>query len=140
MTTFASPGDLAESVGTHLGYSGWLEITQEKIDAFAEATNDHQWIHVDPERAKEGPFGTTIAHGYLTLSLAVAFVDEIFTVEGVAVGVNYGTNRVRFPAGFKSLSISSSRWKEPRSRHVWPRSSTGCTCERLYVRGSTRST
>ena len=105
MTTFASPGDLAESVGTHLGYSGWLEVTQEKIDAFAEATNDHQWIHVDPERAKDGPFGTTIAHGYLTLSLAVTFVEEIFTVEGVEVGVNYGTNRVRFispvPVGSK---------------------------------------
>ncbi len=96
MTKFANLDELRAGVGSHLGYSGWLEITQQRIDAFAEATGDHQWIHVDPEKAKAGPFGTTIAHGYLTLSLAVPFVDEIFTVEGVALGVNYGANRVRF--------------------------------------------
>ena len=96
MTTFASPSDLAGSVGSHLGYSQWLEITQERVNDFAEATDDHQWIHVDPERAKAGPFGTTIAHGYLTLSLAVRFVEEIFTVENVSMGLNYGTNKVRF--------------------------------------------
>lgn len=96
MTTFASPQELTGSVGTHLGHSAWLEITQERVDAFADATDDHQWIHVDPERARSGPFGTTIAHGYLTLSLAVRFVDEIFAVEGVRMGVNYGTNKVRF--------------------------------------------
>ena len=105
MTTFASPQELAGSVGTHLGHSAWLEITQERIDAFADATDDHQWIHVDPERARSGPFGTTVAHGYLTLSLAVRFVDEIFAVEGVRMGVNYGTNKVRFvspvPVGSK---------------------------------------
>lgn len=105
MTTFASPQELAGSVGTHLGHSAWLEITQERVDAFADATDDHQWIHVDPERARSGPFGTTIAHGYLTLSLAVRFVDEIFVVEGVRMGVNYGTNKVRFvspvPVGSK---------------------------------------
>lgn len=96
---------MAGSVGSHLGHSDWLEITQGRIDAFADATDDHQWIHVDPERAKSGPFGTTIAHGYLTLSLAVRFVDEIFTVEGVRMGINYGTNKVRFvspvPVGSK---------------------------------------
>ena len=96
MTAFASPRDLAGSVGSHLGYSGWLEITQERIDAFAEATGDRQWIHIDPDRAREGPFGTTIAHGYLTLSLASRFVAEIFTVDGADMGVNYGTNKVRF--------------------------------------------
>ena len=96
MTTFATPQELAGSVGSHLGHSAWLEITQGRIDAFADATDDHQWIHVDPERARSGPFGTTIAHGYLTLSLAVRFVDEIFAVEGVRMGVNYGTNKVRF--------------------------------------------
>ena len=96
MTTFASPSDLAGSVGSHLGYSQWLEITQERVNDFADATDDHQWIHVDPERAKAGPFGTTIAHGYLTLSLAVRFVEEIFTVENVSMGLNYGTNKVRF--------------------------------------------
>ena len=105
MTAFASPQEMAGSVGSHLGHSNWLEITQERIDAFADATDDHQWIHVDPERAKSGPFGTTIAHGYLTLSLAVRFVDEIFTVEGVRMGINYGTNKVRFvspvPVGSK---------------------------------------
>lgn len=105
MTTFASPTELAGSVGSHLGYSDWLEITQERINAFADATDDHQWIHVDPESAKNGPFGTTIAHGYLTLSLAVRFVSEIFSVEGVSMGVNYGTNKVRFispvPVGSK---------------------------------------
>ena len=96
MTVFASLQDLTGSVGSHLGYSDWLEITQERIDAFADATGDHQWIHVDPDRAREGPFGTTIAHGYLTLSLATRFVDEIFKVEGANMGVNYGTNKVRF--------------------------------------------
>ena len=105
MTTFASPSELAGSVGSHLGYSDWLEITQERINAFADATDDHQWIHVDPERARSGPFGTTIAHGYLTLSLAVRFVAEIFQVEGRVMGVNYGSNRVRFispvPVGSK---------------------------------------
>ena len=105
MTAFASSDELASAIGSHLGYSNWLEITQERINAFADATDDHQWIHVDPERAKTGPFGTTIAHGYLTLSLAVRFVDEIFSVGGVRMGVNYGANRVRFispvPVGSK---------------------------------------
>lgn len=105
MTTFASPSELAGSVGSHLGYSDWLEITQERINAFADATDDHQWIHVDPEQARSGPFGTTIAHGYLTLSLAVRFAAEIFQVEGRVMGVNYGSNRVRFispvPVGSK---------------------------------------
>jgi acyl dehydratase len=96
MTAFASPSELVGAIGSHLGYSAWLEITQERINAFADATEDHQWIHVDPERAKAGPFGTTIAHGYLTLSLAVRFVDEIFSVGGVRMGVNYGANRIRF--------------------------------------------
>jgi len=105
MTTFASPSELAGSVGSHLGYSDWLEITQERINAFADATDDHQWIHVDPDRAVSGPFGTTIAHGYLTLSLAVRFAAEIFQVDGRVMGVNYGSNRVRFispvPVGSK---------------------------------------
>lgn len=81
-----------------LGCSAWIEITQERVDRFADATGDHQWIHVDPDRAAAGPFGQTIAHGYLTLSLAVPFVSEILGVEGVAMGINYGTNKVRFPA------------------------------------------
>jgi acyl dehydratase len=89
---------LRARVGTHLGYSTWHTVTQEKINLFAAATNDHQWIHVDPERAKAGPFGTTIAHGYFTLSLIPGLLDEIVTVDGARFGVNYGLNRVRFPA------------------------------------------
>jgi acyl dehydratase len=85
-------------VGTHLGYSTWHRIDQDQINLFADATGDHQWIHVDPERAKDGPFGTTIAHGYLTLSLAPALLGEIMVVEGMSMGVNYGCNKVRFPA------------------------------------------
>ena len=84
-------------VGDVFGPSSWIEITQEKIDGFAEATGDHQWIHVDPDRAREGPFGTTIAHGYLTLSLLPVASYEVIPREG-RMGINYGVNRVRFPA------------------------------------------
>src|SRR4029077_17010438 len=94
-TEFQSPDALRGAVGTHLGYSDWLEITQERIDQFAEATGDRQWIHVDPERAKDGPFGATIAHGYLTLSLSNFLLPQIVRVEGISMGVNYGVNKVR---------------------------------------------
>lgn len=90
--------DLERSVGTHLGYSGWHVITQKQIDTFAAATGDHQWIHVDPERAAQGPFRSTIAHGYLTLSLVPMLVWEIYEIRGVAMGVNYGADRLRFPS------------------------------------------
>ena len=90
--------ELQAAVGEHLGYSDWVEIDQRRIDLFAEATGDHQWIHVDPEKAKAGPFGSTIAHGYLTLSLIPMLVWQIYTVEGTKMGVNYGSNKVRFPA------------------------------------------
>ena len=96
--TFDSPAALLEAVGTHLGYSDWLAIDQHRIDLFAEATGDHQWIHVDPERAAAGPFGRTIAHGYLTLSLANLFLPQIMQVDNVSMGVNYGCEKVRFPA------------------------------------------
>lgn len=89
--------ELKASVGEHLGYSDWLEIDQERINLFADATGDHQWIHVDPERAADGPFGSTIAHGFLTLSLVSMLVWQVYTVEGTTMGVNYGTNKVRFP-------------------------------------------
>jgi acyl dehydratase len=85
-------------VGEHLGYSEWHVITQEQVNQFADATGDHQWIHVDPERAKSGPFGGPIAHGYLTLSLAPSFLGEVVTVTGTTHGVNYGCNKVRFPS------------------------------------------
>ncbi|MCZ4096637.1 MaoC family dehydratase [Streptomyces sp. SID13666] len=95
---FASLDDLRAAVGEQLGTTGWLEIDQKRIDLFAEATGDHQWIHVDPEKAAQGPFGTTIAHGYLTLSLIPSLTPDLFRVEGVKMGVNYGVNKVRFPA------------------------------------------
>jgi acyl dehydratase len=97
-TVFKTPTDLKTAVGTHLGYSQWLEITQERINLFADATGDHQWIHVDPARAKTGPFGACIAHGYLTLSLVNMFLPEIVEVRGIRMGVNYGADKVRFPA------------------------------------------
>jgi acyl dehydratase len=95
---FTSAGELRAAVGEPLGHSDWLEVDQRRIDLFAEATGDHQWIHVDPERAADGPFGTTIAHGYLTLSLVPSLVPQVLRVEGVKMGVNYGSGKVRFPA------------------------------------------
>ena len=87
-----------KAAGTHLGYSDWLEITQERVNLFAEATGDHQWIHVNPVKAKDGPYGATIAHGYLTMSLSNLFLPQIVDVQGFALGINYGANKVRFPA------------------------------------------
>ncbi|MFE7762406.1 MaoC family dehydratase [Streptomyces sp. NPDC057438] len=95
---FTSAEELKAAVGEQLGHSDWLEVDQKRIDLFAEATGDHQWIHVDPEKAAAGPFGTTIAHGYLTLSLLPLLVPQILRVENVKMGVNYGTNKVRFPS------------------------------------------
>ncbi|MDT0458815.1 MaoC family dehydratase [Streptomyces sp. DSM 41527] len=95
---FGSLDELRGAVGEELGTSDWLEIDQKRIDLFAEATGDHQWIHVDQEKAAAGPFGTTIAHGYLTLSLLPAFVPQLMRVDNVKMGINYGTNKVRFPA------------------------------------------
>ena len=98
MLTISGPDDLKSYVGKELGVSDWHEVTQEAINDFAEVTGDDQWIHVDTERAKETPFGGTIAHGYYTLSLAPRFSYDMFKVDGFAFGVNYGLNRVRFPA------------------------------------------
>jgi len=98
MRTITGIEALKKAEGETLGTSEWHEVTQKNIDAFADATGDHQWIHVDPERARDTPFGGTIAHGYYTLSLAPSLSEEIFQVEGVAFGVNYGLNKVRFPA------------------------------------------
>ena len=100
-TVFNTPAELKAAVGKHLGSSDWLTITQERINQFADATGDHQWIHVDPERAKTGPFGACIAHGYLTLSLVNMFLPQIVDVRGVRMGVNYGCDKVRFPAPVK---------------------------------------
>jgi len=97
-TVFSKPSDLLDSVGSHLGVSDWFEVTQERINQFADATGDHQWIHVDADRAKDGPFGATIAHGYLTLSLTNMFLPSLIAVENISMGINYGVNKVRFPA------------------------------------------
>jgi acyl dehydratase len=89
---------LKEAVGEHLGYSEYLEITQDRVNTFADATGDHQWIHIDVEKAKAGPFGGPIAHGYLTLSLGPMLYPTVVRVEGFSMGVNYGANKVRFPS------------------------------------------
>ncbi|MGW4770813.1 MaoC family dehydratase [Nocardia sp. NPDC004278] len=104
MKVFNGIGELEQAVGTHLGYSEWHTVTQEQIDLFAAATGDHQWIHVDPERAAQGPFGTTIAHGYLTLSLLPLLVSQVYRVDGLKMGINYGCNKVRFPSPVPSGS------------------------------------
>jgi len=97
-TTVQGIAGLEAKVGEHLGYSDYVEITQEQVNLFADATGDHQWIHVDPERAKGGPFGGPIAHGYLTLSMGPRLMPEILRVEGVQMAVNYGAGKVRFPS------------------------------------------
>ncbi len=98
-TTFATPDDLLGAVGTDLGRTGWVRITQERIDQFADATGDRQWIHVDPARAAaESPYGGTIAHGYLTLAMTNQLLPELLDVQGASMGVNYGVDKVRFPS------------------------------------------
>ena len=96
--TFNGVDEMVHAVGTTLGKSAWLEITQKQVNQFADATGDHQWIHVDVDRAAKGPYGGTIAHGYLTLSLIARFGEELFKVDGVTAKLNYGVNKVRFPA------------------------------------------
>jgi acyl dehydratase len=98
MRVFDSVAALKEAAGEHLGHSDWHPVSQERVDAFAEATGDHQWIHVDPGAAARGPFGTTIAHGYLMLSMIPMLAAQVSRVEGVRMGINYGLNRVRFPS------------------------------------------
>jgi acyl dehydratase len=101
---FEHPEDLLTRVGEALGVSDWITVEQSRIDQFAEATGDHQWIHVDPERAASGPYGACIAHGYLTLALVNLFLPQIVEVRGIAMGVNYGCDRVRFPNVVKAGS------------------------------------
>ena len=95
-TTFENPGDLMGKEGLKIGPSDWMEMTQDRVNTFADATGDHQWIHVDEEKAKKGPFGAPIAHGYLTLSLAAKLMPEIIEIKNMSMGVNYGTEKTRF--------------------------------------------
>lgn len=97
-TTIEGIEGLKARVGDHLGYSEWKVVTQEQVNLFADATGDHQWIHVDVDRAKAGPFGAPIAHGYLTLSLTPALLSEVMNVSGISMGVNYGIDKLRFPS------------------------------------------
>ncbi|WP_297594827.1 MaoC family dehydratase [Mycobacterium sp.] len=98
MRTFESVADLTAAAGEALGHSDWVTITQDDVNLFADATGDHQWIHVDPERAASGPFGKTIAHGFMTLALLPRLQHQIYTVNGIKLAINYGLNKVRFPA------------------------------------------
>lgn len=118
MRIFNGVREVEAAVGEHLGYSGWHEVTQDAVNMFAEATGDHQWIHVDVEKAAAGPFGGTIAHGYLTQSLIPMLVWQVYEVQGISMGVNYGSNKVRFPtpvpvgsrvrAGVELVSVDQS--------------------------------
>jgi acyl dehydratase len=98
MRVFDGIADLEKAVGTHLGHSEWHTVNQDQIDAFAAATGDHQWIHVDPAKAAEGPFGSTVAHGFLTLSLVPMLTWQVYKVDGVTMAVNYGADKLRFPS------------------------------------------
>ena len=111
MRSFDTIADMEALVGQEVGVSEWITVTQERIQLFADATNDHQWIHVDSERAKAGPFGTTIAHGFLTLSLLPEMAASAFGVREARMGVNYGLNKVRFPAPVPSGSRLRGRFK-----------------------------
>ena len=101
-TVFSSAEEILKAPGTDLGATDWIELTQERINKFADATDDHQWIHVDPVRAKDGPFGACVAHGYLTLSLANLFLPQLVEIKNMRMGVNYGCEKIRFPAPVKA--------------------------------------
>ena len=111
MKTFENITDLQPLVGQEIAVSDWITVDQARIDKFADATGDHQWIHIDTERAKTGPFGTTVAHGFLTLSLLPELSAKAFTITNTRMGVNYGLNRVRFPAPVPSGSRLRGRFK-----------------------------
>ncbi|MDL9978460.1 MaoC family dehydratase [Microbacterium sp. ASV49] len=98
MRVFAGLDDVVAAAGEDLGFSEWHTVTQESVQLFADATDDHQWIHLDVERAKAGPFGGTIQHGFMTLSLLPMLMREVYSVDGISMGINYGMNKVRFPA------------------------------------------
>lgn len=111
MKTFNTLSELAACTGQEVAVSDWITITQQQINLFAEATGDHQWIHVDPEKARSGPFGGPIAHGFLTLALLPKFFESSFQITGSSVGVNYGLNKVRFTAPVPAGSRLRARMK-----------------------------
>ena len=115
--------ELDSSIGAQLGPTAWTPVTQPQVNGFADLTHDHQWIHVDEERAKHGPFGATIAHGYLTLSLVPFFLDQLLEVTGVSMAVNYGLEKVRFPAPVPVGSSVQARPRSSASSHVTVRPS-----------------
>jgi acyl dehydratase len=119
-TIFRSVADFSAAVGQQLGPTDWLRIEQDRINAFADATDDHQWIHVDTERAKAGPYGATIAHGYLTLSLVSHFLPELIRPDGMKQGINYGCDRVRFPSVVRSGTRVRARAEILGSEEVSP--------------------
>ena len=121
-TVFEGIDELRGAVGAELGATDWLVVDQDRIDTFAEATGDHQWIHVDPERAAKGPFGSTIAHGYLTLALTNLFLPQLLEVRDVSMGVNYGVDKVRFPAPCRWARRCGARRPSP----TWPRWPAAC--------------
>ena len=127
MRTFRTFEELSEAVGEDLGSTEWLEVTQERVDAFADATGDHQWIHVDVERAANGPFGGTIAHGYLTLSLVPWFAPQLYDLRTPGARLNYGVNKVRFPhpvrvgARIRAGAVITDVSKVPAGRQVLTR-------------------
>lgn len=109
MKTFRGREELVGSLGRELGPGEWLEVGQDRIDGFADVTGDHQWIHVDPDRAAAGPYGATVAHGFLTLSLVPLLLDGLRRVEGTRMGLNYGLERVRFPSAVRAGSRVRAR-------------------------------
>jgi acyl dehydratase len=117
-TTYGTPADLVGAVGDEFGPTDWIEITQERVNTFADATDDHQWIHVNVERANAGPFGAPIAHGYLTLSLCARFLSELCAVEKASMGINYGVNKARFPAPVKVGARIRARGKLAEATEV----------------------
>ncbi len=114
MKTFSGLDELVAAQGSQLGPTEWLEVTQDRVNVFADATDDHQWIHVNPERAASGPFGGTIAHGLLTLSLLPYFMHQLYTVENIAMAINYGYNKVRFITPVKVGAKIRARARSPR--------------------------
>jgi acyl dehydratase len=138
METFHGREELVGSLGRELGPGEWLEIGQDRIDGFADVTGDHQWIHVDPERAAGGPYGATVAHGFLTLSLVPLLLDGLRRVEGAKMGLNYGLERVRFPSAVRSGTRVRARSTLVDATDVGEGGVQLVTCVTIEVEGSAK--